>query len=659
MEFEREIRDILYIDRRFYINVVAISFVVYCLLYIFLMSFIENNVPIFDFITKSYYIVASCCVLLLTYSNANISESKIFEALSVHFIFFIITMINLFTIDLPHTFFGFRSGIKGISYPYALFTVGFLSTIPIYKYITSRRINVVFNVSIIFSIGYISYLFEKQEKIGILLFIVILLSVLTSIYNISNIFKYKLCINNKVNYLCLYAIYTLIMNMLTIAGFFRENIFLRYIINLIIFISASILFSCIIYKIIDTPYKLLFKDLYESNEKLNSINRDISLKNNELEFSHNLIRRKEIMFKEFFKSIPVPIIILSDNTSRIIYCNNSFLNLIKEENIKNVINKKISSFINLDENINEESNELYSKKIYRGKIEEDGYKRYLNIEFIDKNRENGEIILSISDITSKVDMSSMKESLEQKLVQESIKRDFLSNISHDLKTPINVIYSALQLEDILVENKDVQALLKYNSISKKNCFALIKLTNNLIDSSKIQSDYLFPKLEKMNIVEFVEETVNSLICYANENEIELIFDTDNEEIYTYLDEEFMQRILLNLISNSIKFTGKNGKIEVGIFENGDYVDLVIKDNGIGMDKEFIDKIFVRYTMGEDNNNVLDKGSGIGLFVVKKLVELQNGNIVIESKKFKGTKITITFKREFISNGEGAYKFEIM
>lgn len=657
MEFEREIRDILYINKRFYINVVAISFFVYFLLYIFLMIFIEDNVPIFDFIIKSYYIVASCCVLLLTYSNANILESKIFEALSVHLIFLIIVTVNLITIDIPHTFLGFRPRIKGISYPYTLFIIGGLSSMLVYRYIANRRINIIINISIILTIGYMIYLFEKNKKFGVLIFISILISGLINIHNIFNIHKYKLYMDTKVNYLYSYVIYTLIMNGLIIIEFFRGSIFLRYIINIIIFISISIIFCCTIYKIIDTPYKLLFKDLYESNKKLNVINKDLSLKNSELEFSHNLIRKKEIMFKEFFKSIPVPIIILSDNTGRIIYCNNSFLNLIKEENIKNVINKKISSFVDCDEDIN--NNEICNKKIYRGKIEKDEYKRYLNIEFIDKNKEHGEIILSLSDITSKVDMSSMKESLEQKLLQESIKRDFLSNISHDLKTPINVIYSALQLEDILIENKDRQALLKYNSISRKNCFALIKLTNNLIDSSKIQSDYLFATLQKMNIVEFVEDTINSLICYANENEVELIFDTDNEEIYACLDEEFMQRILLNLVSNSIKFTGKNGKIEVGIFENGDYVDLVIQDNGIGMDKDFIDKIFVKYSMGENNNNLLDKGSGIGLFVVKKLVELQKGNIVIESKKFKGTKITITFKRVFISNEEGAYEFKIV
>ncbi|MGG7076867.1 ATP-binding protein [Clostridium sardiniense] len=659
MELEREIKDIIYIDRRLYINIVAIAFVVYFLLYIFLMIFIDDNMLVFDFIIKAYYVVASCCTLLLTYSNANILESKIFEALSVHFIFFIIVMMNLLTIDIPNTFFGLRPGINGLSYQYTLFIVGILSTIWVYRYIANRRVNVILNVLIILGIGYLAYLLELNRLFSILLIAVILMCILANTYNIYNISKYKLYINNKINYLYSYAILTSIMNTLTIITFFGENIFIRYIINLLIFISVSILFISTIYKIIDTPYKLLFKDLYERNEKLNSINQDISLKNSELEFSHNLIRRKEIMFKEFFRSIPVPIIILSDSTHRIIYCNKSFLNLIKEEDIKNVINKKVNNFISLDEMERVDDEISYNKNIYRGKIEEEGQTRYLNIEFIDKNKENGEIILSISDITSKVDMSSMKENLERKLTQEGIKRDFLSNISHDLKTPINVIYSALQLEYIFVENKDIQALLKYNNISKKNCLALIKLTNNLIDSSKIQSDYLFPTLERINIVEFVEDTVNSLIFYANEKEIELIFDTDNEEIYSYLDEEFMQRILLNLISNSIKFTSKNGKVEVGIFENGDLVDLVIQDNGIGMDKEFIDKIFMKYAMGENNNDVSDKGSGIGLFVVKKLVELQKGNIVIESSEGKGTKITITFKREFISNEDEMYEFKIV
>ncbi|MBM7835027.1 PAS domain-containing sensor histidine kinase [Clostridium sardiniense] len=659
MELEKELRDIIYINKRFFISIVVISFVIYIWLYVFLMIFIDDNVPVFDFIIKAYYVVVSCCGLLLTYSNANISESKIFEALSVYFVFFIIVMMNLLTIDIPHTFFRFRPGINGLSYKYTLFIVGALSTVSVYRYIANRRVNVIFSMFIIVSSGYLAYILESNRLFWVLLIVVILTCILVNIYNIYNISKYKLYINNKINYLYSYAILASIMNTLTVIMLFGENIFIRYIINLLIFISVSILFISTIYKIIDTPYKLLFKDLYESNEKLNSINYDISLKNDELEFSHNLIRRKEIMFKEFFRSIPVPIIILSDSTHRIIYCNKSFLNLIKEEDIKNVINKKVNNFISLDERERGNDEIAYNKNIYRGRIEKAGQTRYLNIEFIDKNKENGEIILGISDITSKVDMSSMKENLERKLTQEGIKRDFLSNISHDLKTPINVIYSALQLEYIFVENKDIQALLKYNNISKKNCLALIKLTNNLIDSSKIQSDYLFPTLEIINIVEFVEDTVNSLIFYANEKDIELIFDTDNEEIYSYLDEEFMQRILLNLISNSIKFTSKNGKIEVGIFENGDLVDLVIQDNGIGMDKEFIDKIFMKYAMGENNDDVSDKGSGIGLFVVKKLVELQKGNIVIESSKGQGTKITITFKREFISNENEMYEFEIM
>ena len=107
----------------------------------------------------------------------------------------------------------------------------------------------------------------------------------------------------------------------------------------------------------------------------------------------------------------------------------------------------------------------------------------------------------------------------------------------------------------------------------------------------------------------------------------------------------MHRILLNIISNSIKYILREGKIFVGVFEDNDDVNIVIKDNGVGMSKEFIDKIFIKYSMGENNNTIDEKGSGIGLFVVKKLVELQYGDINVSSNRGKGTKIVITFKKE--------------
>ena len=150
------------------------------------------------------------------------------------------------------------------------------------------------------------------------------------------------------------------------------------------------------------------------------------------------------------------------------------------------------------------------------------------------------------------------------MLEENLKRDFLSNISHDLKTPINVIYSATQLEECLLKNNNIDGLKKYNTISKQNCISLIRLANNLIDTSRIESDYISANLKVKNIVEIIENIIATLVDYAHNNNVDLIFDTNEEEVYVELDEDFMQRIIVNLISNSIKFCNYNGMIKINV-----------------------------------------------------------------------------------------------
>ena len=239
----------------------------------------------------------------------------------------------------------------------------------------------------------------------------------------------------------------------------------------------------------------------------------------------------------------------------------------------------------------------------------------------------------------------MKETMENKKLDEKLKSDFLSNISHDLKTPINVIYSATQVIKMYIENNNYEMVRKYNNISKQNCISLIRLTNNIIDTSRIYADYLTPNLRVKNIVDVAEDVVTSLVDYAESKEIHLIFDTNEEEIYVNLDDEFMQRIILNLISNAIKFTKPDGTIEVILEDKGEVVDLIVRDDGVGMEKTFIENAFNRYSMGKNNENASTKGTGIGLFVVKTLVEKQNGTIVIDSVINEGTTIKMTFKKE--------------
>ncbi|AIY83933.1 his Kinase A domain protein [Clostridium baratii str. Sullivan] len=635
---KEEMENILYISKEKYKIIISISISIYVLMRI--ISW--RNIDLFNYINCIFYLIISFCIILLTYSTANVTGYKIFDYIPLIFMPMIFSNLNIF-VNIKNLSGSFYENYMRLT-PYTNNIIFLVFIMTVFKYLNGDRFKPIVFISIGLFISCVLYLLELKSFGGIAkdISIFLIIGCLFKFFKINrNLNKtkdkhinymYMFLIQNIWYYICILILYSRI----SVGVFVSISCFINYI-------SYSSLFFCTIDQMLNAPYKLLFKDLYESSENLNKINKEIYKKNNELEVSQKIVRENEIMFKDFFKSIPIPIFILSSATLRIIYCNKVFLNLIGKEKLKDVINKKVSFFIKLDEEITF-INKNIEKKIYRGCIENNDNKKYLNLEVVDYNKENGEIIFSIIDTTTIIDMNSIKENIEEKIFKERIRTDFLSNISHDLKTPINVIYSAIQLESIFTENNDMNSLKKYNSICKQNCLALMKLTNNLIDNSRIQADYLHPNFEKVNIVDFIEDIVFGLVDYAKEKNISLIFDTNNEEVFLDIDENFMQRIMLNLISNSIKFTKIGGEIYVNVTEKENDIEINIKDNGIGMDENFINKVFVKYTMGKNNDSIKEKGSGIGLFVVKNLVELQKGTIKINSKEGEGTEFIISFKK---------------
>lgn len=468
------------------------------------------------------------------------------------------------------------------------------------------------------------------------------------IYFIVNIYRFskiKFKIGNRINVIllltCILASIS-ILNILSIK-INKSSFIITEILDIMVLISFVLITVFVVNKLVNAPYKTLFGDVYKEGLEMELLNNRVVKKNRELEFSQALVKKKEKMFKTFFVNMPIPLVLLSKN-GRIIFANSSFQKLIEENKIKNIINKKIFKVIDFnDEDILEILSE--EDKEINATIECEKEKKYVSIEVIHMLQNSTEILMIFHDITSRIKVNKLKVEMKNNKFQEKIKNDFLSNISHDLKTPVNVIYSAAQLVPVFIKNNNKEALKKYNTICKINCLSLIRLTNNLIDSSRIYSDYLAPNLQVKNIVEIIESAVMSLVDYAKNKEIDLVFDTDEEEIYVKVDEEFMQRIVINLISNSIKFTSEEGRIEVFIKDKEDKVSISVQDNGIGMSKEFVEKAFDKYAMEENNAEYTRKGTGIGLFVVKKLVEKQNGNIDIESKIDVGTKVEMIFYKE--------------
>ena len=220
---------------------------------------------------------------------------------------------------------------------------------------------------------------------------------------------------------------------------------------------------------------------------------------------------------------------------------------------------------------------------------------------------------------------------------EKLKTEFFSNLSHELRTPINVIYSALQVMDL---NNNPKFIEKYHSIIKQNCYRLLRIINNIIDSTKIDAGYLKLNLTYDNIIPVVEDISLSISSYVESKGMDLIFDTDVEELYLDFDPDIIERIILNLLSNAVKFTEKGGTINVFISHNDESVIIGVKDTGIGISKDQQSIIFERFRQVDKSLSRNKEGSGIGLSLVKSLVELHKGTITLTSTEGVGSEFII-------------------
>lgn len=231
----------------------------------------------------------------------------------------------------------------------------------------------------------------------------------------------------------------------------------------------------------------------------------------------------------------------------------------------------------------------------------------------------------------------------------NLKAHFISNISHEIKTPINVILCAIQLIELknLKNNHDNEK--KNISIVKDNCYRLIRLISNIIDIEKAELNDLKLNLENNNIVTLTEDIVMSVIPYAEKKNLNLIFDTDEEEVMIDIDAIKIERVILNLLSNSIKFSKENGYIGVKISSLDKYVSIVVEDNGLGIAKEELTNIFERFRQVDNSLTRKNEGSGIGLSIVKSLVELHGGEITVQSELNKGTRFIVKLPKEMNIN----------
>ncbi len=185
-----------------------------------------------------------------------------------------------------------------------------------------------------------------------------------------------------------------------------------------------------------------------------------------------------------------------------------------------------------------------------------------------------------------------------------------------------------------------ESIIKYIDAMKLNSYRLSKLINNIVDISKIEAGFFKLNLSNNNIVKVVEEIVMSVTTFTESKGLSIIFDTDIEEKIIACDTEKIERIVLNLISNAIKFSDEGDEILVDIKDKKEFIEISVKDNGIGIEDKYLEMIFDRFKQVDKSLSRNTEGTGVGLSLVKSIVELHGGSIIAESEFGKGSKFTV-------------------
>ncbi|MCH1963617.1 HAMP domain-containing histidine kinase [Clostridium perfringens] len=393
---------------------------------------------------------------------------------------------------------------------------------------------------------------------------------------------------------------------------------------------------------------------FSLNKSFNSINRVMLLKREEykrnkrylqkkidelkgLEF---LLEKEELLFNKMISTIGDYIFIFKDE--KLFYLNNEALEFLGIRNRESILFESMEVLYE----------EILKKQVYsKEKKSIDSYEEII-FKNINGGYSNGEFytipfgdnykIIIINDITKKNNALRLNKYLKDKLEEENIKGEFFTNICHELRTPINVISSALQLNNLNIENRNIKSIERNNLVIKQNCLRLIRTINNFIDANKISEGQIEANVMVLNVVEVVENILDASAEYINKKKINFVFDPDFEEIFIAIDRDFLERIILNLLSNSVKYGRIDGNIYVKIYFEGKNLVIMIENDGVSISYDEQKYIFDKFTKSNKALNRTQEGSGLGLYISKSLMKMQGGDLKVEIYEGYGNKFKLYF-----------------
>ncbi len=249
-----------------------------------------------------------------------------------------------------------------------------------------------------------------------------------------------------------------------------------------------------------------------------------------------------------------------------------------------------------------------------------------------------EVVAGIREEMMQVELRKKSMEIEQLGELDKLRTDFFANLSHELRTPINLILAALkmiELNENELENKNMSNQ-RYLKIMRQNSYRLMRLINNLIDVTRIDAGFLSYNALNWDIIYMIKSITLSVAVYAKSKNISLSFESDINSLLIKCDPDKIERILLNLLSNAIKYNKENGSVIVSVEKVEKEIWVSISDTGIGIPKDKLNLIFERFKQVDSRLTKEGEGSGIGLSLVKAFVEMHGGTISVKSILGVGT-----------------------
>lgn len=260
--------------------------------------------------------------------------------------------------------------------------------------------------------------------------------------------------------------------------------------------------------------------------------------------------------------------------------------------------------------------------------------------YVENNRD---ITIEINRIL--VDWSNeSREEIDHLKQVETYRREFLSNVSHELKTPIFSVQGYIHtLIDGGIEDPDVN--FHYLGKASKSIDRLISIVDDLESISKLEAGELIVEKRTFDIVDLVHEVEDSLELQAKEKGIKLDLISSGEKgIYVFADKDLIRQVLVNLMVNSIKYGKNGGHTFVRFTDTGEKIFVDVEDNGIGIDKHHLPRLFERFYRVDKSRSREEGGTGLGLAIVKHILEAHGESIQVESEPGKGTVFTFALMK---------------